>query len=645
MKRLSRAVAFSVVATLVSLLLAPAAAAPPPSAHPVKAEDIEAFLDGLMPQQLGREDIAGAVISIVKDGKVIFAKGYGYADAASKTPVSPDNTLFRPGSISKLFTWTSVMQLVESGKLDLDRDVNQYIDFNIPARFGKPLTLRDIMTHTSGFEETAKELFVPDQTFLTPLKDYLATHLPKQIFAPGAMPAYSNYATALAGRMVERASGETFDDYVEAHIFRPLGMTHSSFRQPLPSSLQPLMSSGYSLGSGKAEPYEFVLAAPAGSSAVSAMDMTRFMMAHLQNGEYVGEYQGVRILKPETARLMHTRQRGLSDALPGMALGFYEETRNGHRIIGHGGDTAYFHSDLHLVPDQNLGFFVSYNSAGKGQISARGELWHAFLDRYYPYTTPAGATPSTAAQDAKLVAGSYVSSRRPETTIVSLLGVAGQVKVMLNGDGTISADFSRDVRGQVRKWREVGPLIYQDVDSQEQIAFIRDPNAGGRLTLVPSFPVFAFQRVEGTETQLFSYLMIGFSLGVFLLSLLLWPVAAVVRWHYAVTLPLPRPNMMTAARVIGAFALASVVMVAVIVSASSDPGAMNHTIDWQWRLMQLFAGLAVIGTIVAAYNAFSILRAKVWWGTKVHAVALALAFLCFAWFVLRWHLLNPSLNY
>src|SRR5438132_4611467 len=122
-----------------------------------------------MPVQLGREDIAGAVIVVVRDGKIFFAKGYGYADVEKRKPVSPDNTLFRPGSISKLFTWTAVMQQVEQGKLDLDRDVNEYLDFKIPPAFGKPITLRNIMTHTPGFEDTAKELFVADAGKMRPL--------------------------------------------------------------------------------------------------------------------------------------------------------------------------------------------------------------------------------------------------------------------------------------------------------------------------------------------------------------------------------------------------------------------------------------------------------------------------------------------
>src|SRR5678816_1315807 len=110
------------------------------------AADLEAFLDGLVPQQIKHDDIAGVTISVVKDGKLLFAKGYGYADVEKKKPVSAEDTLFRPGSISKLFTWTAIMQLYEQGKLDLDRDINDYLDYKIPDAFGKPITLKNVMT-------------------------------------------------------------------------------------------------------------------------------------------------------------------------------------------------------------------------------------------------------------------------------------------------------------------------------------------------------------------------------------------------------------------------------------------------------------------------------------------------------------------
>src|SRR5580698_2065845 len=190
-------------------------------AQTMTAPDVEAFLDGVMPLQLQREDIAGAVIVVVKDGQVLFAKGYGYSDVAKRTPVTTDATLFRPGSISKLFTWTSIMQLVEQKKLDLDRDVNDYLDFKIPATYPQPITLRNIMTHTPGFEEAIKDLIITDAKQVKQLDEYLKAKLPERVFPPGTTPAYSNYATAVAGYIVQRVSGEPFDDYVEHHILHP----------------------------------------------------------------------------------------------------------------------------------------------------------------------------------------------------------------------------------------------------------------------------------------------------------------------------------------------------------------------------------------------------------------------------------------
>ena len=217
----------------------------PMRAPELTASDLEAFLDGIMPAQLEREDIAGAVIGVVKDGWVILAKGYGYSDLAKRAPVTGDSTLFRPGSISKLFVWTSVMQLVERGKLDLDRDVNEYLDFNIPPAFGKPITLRNIMTHTPGFEETGKDLFVPDLLHMRTLEQYVKEHIPARIFPPGTVPAYSNYATTVAGYIVQRVSGMPFEKYVAENIYAPLEMKRTTFVQPLPGDLEPLMSTGY----------------------------------------------------------------------------------------------------------------------------------------------------------------------------------------------------------------------------------------------------------------------------------------------------------------------------------------------------------------------------------------------------------------
>jgi CubicO group peptidase (beta-lactamase class C family) len=616
---------------LAALFAATCSAQVPPA-------DLEAFLDGLVPLQLQREDIAGVTIAVVQDGKPIFAKGYGYADVARKVPVSPAGTLFRPGSISKLFTWTAVMQLVEQGKLDLDRDVNGYLDFHIP---GKPITLRNIMTHTSGFEESGRELFVPDATFLTPLKTWLPTHVPQQIFAPGSTPAYSNYATAVAGYIVQRVSGEPFEQYIEEHIFKPLGMAQCSFRQPLPPQLKPLMSSGYQRASEPAKPYEFIPAMPAGSSAVSATDMQKFMLAHLQDGEY----NGARILKPETAQLMHARQFGLHPAMNAMALGFYEETRNGHRIIGHGGDTIYFHSDLHLIPDAKLGFFISYNSAGKGEVNARGALWQKLLDRYFPYVPAVQPTLGSAAQDAAAVAGLYETSRRMETSILAISTPLGNTSVAANPDHTITWEASKGLNGVPKKYREVGPMLFQDVDGQDRIAFVRE--SGGPWKLVMGYPFMVFQHVSGLRSLPFVRAVGIFSLGAMALAILLWPIAALVRWHFGRKLELaPRVRgLRMLARIVCLIDLACVGVMVYVGGLSSNPAAFNAGLDPTLRIMQLLALIGAIGLIPVLANAILVQRERPWWWLRVQEPAIALACIGFTWMAIYWHILNPSLRY
>ncbi|WBY08783.1 serine hydrolase [Sphingomonas sp. 7/4-4] len=283
--------------------LTPVAQTPPPAAPTTPTglatltkADADAWLDGFMPYALARGDVAGAVVVVVKDGQVVTQRGFGYSDVAKRAPVDPATTLFRPGSTSKLYTWTAVMQQVEAGKLDLDADVNRYLDFKIPPYQGKPITLRNIMTHTAGFEEIIKGLLTFDKP-VPSLGDVLKHRIPERIYAPGTTPAYSNYATALAGYIVERVSGMPFDDYIERNIFGRLGMQYASFRQPLPARLKPYMSQGYELGSGPAKGYELIGMAPAGASAISGGDMAKFMIAHLANGGP--------LLKPETAKLMH----------------------------------------------------------------------------------------------------------------------------------------------------------------------------------------------------------------------------------------------------------------------------------------------------------------------------------------------------
>src|SRR5881227_683624 len=441
---------------------------PASGAHPLTKADVEAWLDGFTPYALQRGDVAGAVVVVVKDGQVLLAKGYGYADVAARKPVDPERTLFRAGSVSKLFTWTAVMQLVEQGKLDLDADINTYLDFKIPPRQGAPVTLHNRMTHGAGFDEVGGLLLIYDPRELHPLREELKRWMPPRVTAPGSIPAYSNYGADLAGYIVQRVSGEPFEAYIERHIFAPLGMKFATFRQPLPEMLASWMSKGYPLASGDPKPFEIDTTQPDGALSASGGDMGRFMIAHLQNGAF-----GVsRILEEATAVRMHTTAWEFLPPLNRMLLGFYENNVNGHRVITHGGDLQWFHSELNLFIDDGVGVFVSLNSLGKDGAAdqIRTGLFREFSDRYFPAPLPEGSVDlETAAAHAHLIAGRYISSRRSHESFLAALNLLGQTRVLATENGSISVPDLKGLSGEPKKWREIAPFVWRNIEGSDRV--------------------------------------------------------------------------------------------------------------------------------------------------------------------------------
>ena len=525
--------AFSLKAALAVLALglnllaaAQARTAPPPA---LTAQDAEVWLDGMMPSALRAAQVPGLVVVIVKDGKPLLQKGYGYADWDKNIAVDADKTLFRPGSISKLFTWTAVMQQVEQGKLDLDADLNRYIDFKIPPRNGKYLTLRQVMTHTTGLEETARDLItygVRSPDIGKVLKDYV----PPYVYDPGSTQGYSNYATALAGYIVERVSGTSFDNYVETHIFKPLAMSDSSFRQPLPGALAGQMSQGYEKIGDGGKGFEIVSMAPAGSLSASGADMGRFMLAYLQQGEG--------LLKPETVKQMYgTITRGMP-ALSGIGLGFYQQDINGHRALGHGGDTVLFHSNLALFPDDGIGLYVSVNSPGKdGQGKwLRERLFQAFADRYLPdqrAPVESEVDPATATAHAKMMAGAYRNSRREDSTFLSMLQLLSPLKIEAIDRGRIALELA----GERGVFREIKPFLWQEEHGKRRLQALVENGKVVRWGLEPYVFAFVFEPVPFMAG---SAVLILFCVALLtmLLTALIWPVAAVLRRRHRAPAPL-----------------------------------------------------------------------------------------------------------
>jgi CubicO group peptidase (beta-lactamase class C family) len=619
----------------------PAPAVVAPLKHDLTATDLEAFLDGLVPVQIETNDIAGATIAVVKDGELIFVKGYGFADVKARTPVTPE-TMFRIGSITKLFTWTSVMQLVEQGKLDLDADVNTYLDFKIPHTFGKPVTLRNLMTHRGGFQEVIKGLGAQN-TGVVDLKTYVR-EVPDQIFEPGTVPSYSNYGTALAGYIVERVSGVPFDTYVEEHIYAPLNMLRTSIRQPLEKDLEAYMSTGYRLASGEPVPFEIVNGYPAGSQSSSATDIAKFMRMHL-NG---GTLDDAQILKRDTAVLMQDTVTKVDPRQNGIALGFYELSRNGMRIISHGGDSIAFHSDMHLIPSENLGFFVSYNSTGRGDTAPRGILWRKFLDRYYPYTPPPIAGSAATGLTAAEVAGSYQTSRRADTSLLKAFTELTQATVSAHDDGHIEADVIIGANGKPRRFEPIGDGVFREVHGQDRLVFVHDK--ANRIIMAPwSAGVAVYQRVEPAQSSLFYLAVFGIASLILILNVVLWPVAALIRWRYYTGLEWRTPaHVLRAGTMAASAALLTMIfgIGSVFVPRLDDPWTLDSTLDGSLRLFQMIGIAGAIGTVIPIINA-----AQSWTNPlrgflgRLKETAVALSCLALIWFAWTMNLFDQSLRF
>jgi CubicO group peptidase (beta-lactamase class C family) len=589
--------------TLAALQPAIGADAPaaPKTAKDLNTTDAEAWLDGLMPSALRMAGVPGAVVVIVKDGQPVVQKGYGFSDYEKSTPVDAQRTLFRPGSVSKLFTWTAVMQLVEQGKLDLDADLNQYLDFKIPAyKTGKALTLRHVMTHTSGFEEVARDLLTYNNT--TPdLGGVLKRYIPPYIYEPGSTPGYSNYATSLAGYIVQRVSGQPFDDYIEQHVFQPLGMKNSTFRQPLPKALEAQMSHGYKDADAKPLGFEIISMPPAGSLSSTGADMGRFMLAYLGKGK-LGDAQ---ILKPETVQLMHTKLTKPLPDLLGIGLGFYQQDINGHRVVGHGGDTVLFHTDLLLFPDDNLGIYISVNSPGEGSGHGQGKwlrdrLFESFADRYLPdQRTPAKSEvdAATAKQHAQLMAGAYRTTRREDSTFLSLLALLSPLRVQALEDGRVAMDLA----GSRSVFHEVKPFYWEEEHGNRRLQALVENGRVVHFGLEPYVFAFIFEPVPAMAS---TSVLIAFCAALFavVLTVLLWPVAAVLRRRHGVQAkPAKAVSWVRAASVL---ALVAIGMWGVVVAGLDDLKDTSTSLP----IAQILTAIAFIGGFIASvWNAKNVL--------------------------------------
>jgi CubicO group peptidase (beta-lactamase class C family) len=505
----------------------PATAGATPTWDAARADDpawppdpalVEAFADRFFGEALAN-GVPGAVFVLVRDGKVVVSKGYGYADLETRTPMSPESTIVRVGSVSKLFTATAVMQLVEQDRLSLDSDIRGYLEpLGRAGTYPDPITVADLLAHTSGLEDNLIGIEARSQADVTPLEQFLARTLPAQALRPHSVINYSNYNSVLAGYLVERASGLPFEDYMQDRVLRPLGMEHSSFR--LRPDQMPHLALGYLRlhGIDEPAPLTYTNLVPAGGLHTTALDMARFLVLHLQETP-AGP---TRLLAPATLRLMHQQYFTNDPRLPGVTLGFFEEERNDRRALRHGGVMRWSTAELLLLPEHGMGFFAAVNTLDQPLLQ---RLDREFLDLDRPIVTPPPALPERDDRDAlQRFTGTYRPVASDGRTIGKLWTLFQQVDVVPHGDGSLAA-VTHFGRQPIGVWASLGNHEFGSDQVTEHVLFREQPGNATRLFIGGD----TFVRANWYETYAFQRLLLVSLVAVFGLTVIRWPARVLMQ--------------------------------------------------------------------------------------------------------------------
>ncbi|SDK43291.1 serine hydrolase domain-containing protein [Natronorubrum texcoconense] len=484
-------------------------------------DDLEAFVDDAIADRRAEHEIPGATVSVVEGDETVLAKGYGEADAEAGTPVRANETAFMVGSVAKLVTWTAVMQAVEDGELDLDEDVNAYLEdseVEVPDTYDEPVTLRHLGTHTAGFDIALSPGLVEDGDDVTALETALVEDQPDRVRPPGETTSYSNYGTMLAGHVVEETYDTSFEAYVQSDVFGPLEMDHSTFAQPVPDDHPGELAAPHA-ADGESEDRWYINWRPAGSMSATATDMASFMRAHLDDGAV----DDARILEPETVATMHDTHHERHPELTDWRYGFYEYGATDADLLAHSGGTMHEASKLVLAPEDDVGIFVSYNL--RDDAAPPGDVVDEILEAYELQPEPEsdadvleGATPDEAGERADAVAGEYRTTMAPTDGPEQVVDLAMRFSVEATGDGRLESDT---LGFNEQEWVETEPYVYHEVGGHDVL--VADVVDGEVESLhASSAPMLAYEPVAAHERTL----VVGSSVGVavlgFALSVLGW---------------------------------------------------------------------------------------------------------------------------
>ena len=616
---------------LVTVILSAADTASAQSSEPIKGPsdpaEVKTFVDGLMNGYLEKYNISGAIVAVVGGGQTLYAQGYGSANIAKNIPVDPEKSLFRIGSTSKLFTWVAVMQLVEQGKIDLDADVNIYLDIKLENPFSTPVTMRHLMSHTAGFEEANSGLYGDVTQTEAPLGDIVKQYPRAIVREPGQITAYSNYGAALAGYIVELVSGVPFDQYIEENIYQPLNMQRSTFRQPLPENLAGDLALPYAYkGDFVEQPFFKVNFAPAGSMSSTADDMAKFMIALMQDDCQASTC----LLQPETIRQMGQRSLQKDLRIDGMGLGFMEAQLNGIQYLYHGGDLPPYHGDLEIQPESKTGFYICV----VGNPAPVGEFSVAYAQHYFGFGPEIPtANPVTPVEQ---LTGLYRWTRSNYTTTERFAEVTGifSVKVSKNSTGGINIGGAASGGAAPANYVEIEPLVFRSTDGYSTAVFQPDPDGHGMIFhMTGTASMMAFEQVPWYENpELILYVLIGCA--VLMLSFLLTQLINLFVKRKSTTVGAKRARTL--------LVILSLVMILVVAAQMFLINDETRAVSNIYPVAVLAAGWVTALLVLTVVISAAIAWARSYWKVagRIHYTLAALACLAILWPLYHWNVIE-----
>ncbi|GAA5766427.1 D-aminopeptidase [Streptosporangium roseum] len=593
----------------------PAGAEPAPRPR-IEPHDVEELVDRIVPAQLAGDRIPGAAVAVVADGRTVLAKGYGVADVTTGRPVDASRTGFFTGSMSKLLTTTAVLQLVERGRLDLRADVNRYLTaFKIKDTYpGQPVTVEHLLTYTAGFDDDIVGLATTDPRAVAPLGRSVADRQPRRVRPPGTRVAYNNYGLALAGHLVEIASGQPFAHYVDQRVLKPLGMDSTTVAVPHPAAIDAALARGHR-PAGDGHTVEKALYGPwtptGTGPATTAADMARFMLAQLRNDPRLGR---------NVARLMQRQHHTQDTRMPGMGYTFEQRPRNGRWLVYKDGDVPGFHNVMALLPDEGVGIYVVYNGDGVDTVAPwdGNALVNQIVDRYLPDTGrrthgTAGGEVSrpdrardAAAGEVSAFAGTYRSARTSQTSLLKVAALSAAPTVSANADGTLTTTgLSPDPARRTQHWIRIQAGLFAERDGQDRIAF-----DGKGVLSTSANPAETLEKLAWYDSPAPHLGLLGAGALALVLAFLGFPLLAAVR--ILGRRPRHTPGARAArslAWITGALVTAFLTGFAVVMA---DPATVLLDSPWPAAL-QVTAAVALVSAILVSAAAVAAWW-KGWWG-------------------------------